>query len=201
MLWCLQPTDVRAGLVSANVLFPGQSVPQWRDWGHISRRWLQTWCYPNSIPSHRACDFLRTSLGGSCAVLHACRHFCCLVLHVSSTPDGVNGAEFDVFEIKRNIERRCTVGLGKFTKSSGYDSTDRACGLYCLPDSQNKAFLLFSVWGWGMHCFGGVLSSLGSFVVLHMTVTRIADQTADSLKPMSSQLLRITYGNSDGLRR
>lgn len=66
---------------------------------------------------------------------------------MSSTPDGVNGAEFDVFEIKRNIERRCTVGLGKFTKSSGYDSTDRACGLYCLPDSQNKAFLLFSVWG------------------------------------------------------
>lgn len=158
-------------------------------------------CYPDSIPSYRACDFPRTLLGGSCAVLHAWGHFCYLVLHVSLISDGMNRAEFDVFAIKRNIERRCTVGLENFTRSSGYDSTDRACGLYCLPDSQNKILLT-------LQCVGLRNTVLGAFclhwdhcIVLSMTVTRIADQTADSLKLMSSQPLRITYGNSDGPKR
>lgn len=80
--------------------------------------------------------------------------------------------------------------MEKFTKSSGYDSTDRACGLYCLPDSQNKILFVLQCVGlrnelcWGMFCLHWDLH-----VVLSMTVTRIEDQTADSLKPMFSQPL------------
>ena len=87
---------------------------------------------------------------------------CCLVLHVSLTPHGMNGAEFDVFAIKRNIER-CRVGLVKFTKSSGYASTDRACGLYCLPDSQNKILYALQCVGlsnalfWGCFVFTEII--------------------------------------------
>lgn len=142
MFCCLQPIDVRLGLVRANVLFPAQSVPQWHNCGHTSRSRLQTWCFPDRIPSHRTCSFPGTSLGGSCAVLNTWGDFYYLVLHVSLTAGGMNGAEFDVFAINRNIERRCMVRLENFTKSSGYDSIERPCGLYCLPYSQNKILLV-----------------------------------------------------------
>lgn len=83
---------------------------------------------------------------------------------MSLTPDGMNGAELDVFAIKRNIERRCTVELKKFTKSSGCDSTDRAHGLSYLPGSRNK--ILFALWCvvlrntlfWGCFVFMGIIA-------------------------------------------
>ena len=62
------------------------------------------------------------------------------------TPDGMNRAEFYVFAMKRNIERRCTVGLEKFTKSSGYGSAEHVAGTDCQR-AKIKYFLLFSVWG------------------------------------------------------
>lgn len=76
----------------------------------------------------------------------------------------MNGAEFDVFAIKKNIERRCTVGLEKFMKSSGYDSTLGACGLYCLPDSQNKILFALQCVGlrnalfWACFVFTGIIA-------------------------------------------
>lgn len=122
------------------------------------------------------------------------------MLHISLTPGGMNGPEFDVFAINRNIERRCIVGRENFTKSGDYDSIERPCGLYCLPCSQNKIlFVLCCV----EECtvLGVVCLHWDHYVLLSMTVTRKADQTAGSSKPIPSQRLRTAYRISHGPRR